>query len=255
MEAGKAVRYNASKVKNAAGVGPERANVGHWSPPMYEIPLFPLNTVLFPGVPIFLNIFEPRYKAMLRYCLENDKPFGVVLIKEGVDAFGPAVPHMIGCSARIAEAQSQENGNIHIVAVGVDRFRVLALQHDNPYLVGQVVGYPLQPPNDAEAGLAAKAQLLPFLERYVELLSRIGNADFDQSQLPEDTSALLYVAAYLLQVPMEEKQRLLQLDTQRSMFDELRTLYRRETAFLRLMAERKEASQDDAEPDSLFSLN
>ena len=56
---------------------------------MLELPLFPLNTVLFPGMPLNLHIFEERYKRMMQACIESSKPFGVVLIKQGLEAHGP----------------------------------------------------------------------------------------------------------------------------------------------------------------------
>jgi Lon protease-like protein len=58
---------------------------------MFELPLFPLNTVLFPGMPLTLHIFEDRYKRMIRTCLKTRQPFGVVLVRHGQEAFGPLV--------------------------------------------------------------------------------------------------------------------------------------------------------------------
>lgn len=221
---------------------------------MFELPLFPLNTVLFPGVPIFLNIFEPRYKSMLRYCVDNERPFGVVLIKQGVEAHGEAVPHEIGCTARIAQTQVQENGNIHLVAVGEQRFRILALEHDRPYLVGQVMGHPMEPPQEPQALADANRRLVPWLERYVELLGRIGNTRFDKEQLPDDALSLGYIAAYLLQIPVREKQQFLVNSNPLSLLTDLRATYRRETAFLRAMLDHadQQAASDD---DLIFSLN
>src|SRR5512147_2655499 len=99
-----------------------------WSsarPSMYELPLFPLNTVLFPGMPISLHIFEPRYKLMIEQCIQIAQPFGVVLIREGVEALGPsAEPHQIGCSAQITQVERLEDGRMNIVAVGVERFQI-----------------------------------------------------------------------------------------------------------------------------------
>ena len=66
------------------------------------LPLFPLNTVLFPNMVLPLHVFEERYKLMINTCLAQDKPFGVVLIYSGTEAGGPAVPHSVGTVARIA---------------------------------------------------------------------------------------------------------------------------------------------------------
>ncbi len=78
---------------------------------MFEIPLFPLNTVLFPGTPIHLHIFEERYKQMINLCLQEQRPFGVVLIRNGMEALGPlAEPFHIGCTAEIAHVERLEDG-------------------------------------------------------------------------------------------------------------------------------------------------
>ncbi|HQF70729.1 MAG TPA: LON peptidase substrate-binding domain-containing protein, partial [Promineifilum sp.] len=69
---------------------------------MYELPLFPLNLVLFPGMPLPLHIFEERYKEMVADCLRENRPFGVVLIAEGrAEGGAPARPHVVGCTAEI----------------------------------------------------------------------------------------------------------------------------------------------------------
>ena len=68
---------------------------------MLRLPLFPLNTVLFPKMPITLHIFEERYKQMIQHCLSEQIPFGVVLIKQGVEVNGSAEPYLVGCTARI----------------------------------------------------------------------------------------------------------------------------------------------------------
>ena len=76
----------------------------------YELPLFPLNTVLFPGMPLPLHVFEERYKEMVQVCLDEQRPFGVVLIRSGVAEGGPlADPYDVGCVAEIIEVQKLED--------------------------------------------------------------------------------------------------------------------------------------------------
>ena len=88
---------------------------------MLNLPLFPLNTVLFPEMPLPLHIFEVRYKQMIAKCLAGDRTFGVVLIKHGSEALGPlAEPYSIGCTARIIESQSLGEGRMEITTVGED---------------------------------------------------------------------------------------------------------------------------------------
>src|SRR5210317_923979 len=89
-----------------------------------EIPLFPLNTVLFPGMMLPLNIFEPRYLEMINDCIEKKSPFGIVLTRSDKEAGGAATPHMIGTAARIKKVQHKEDGRMTIVVVGTRRFQV-----------------------------------------------------------------------------------------------------------------------------------
>ena len=78
----------------------------HGMESMTELPLFPLNVVLFPGMVLPLHIFEPRYREMVNYCLDEKKPFGVVLLREGEERGGPAIPYQVGTAARIMRVVS-----------------------------------------------------------------------------------------------------------------------------------------------------
>ncbi len=105
-----------------------------------EIPLFPLHTVLCPGVALPLHIFEPRYRLMVGRCLAEDRPFGVVWIRDGreVGSTDLAVA-AVGTLAEIREADRYSDGRYDIVTVGVERFRVLAVDTvSEPYLTATV---------------------------------------------------------------------------------------------------------------------
>lgn len=103
-----------------------------------EIPLFPLNTVLFPGGMLPLHIFEERYKLMVQRCQEREQPFGVVLIRAGQEVGGAAEPFEIGTTARITRVQPLANGRLNMLTIGGNRFRVRGLMHHEPYLVGEI---------------------------------------------------------------------------------------------------------------------
>ena len=90
-----------------------------------EIALFPLHTVLFPGGLLPLRVFEPRYMKMVSACLRASEPFGVCLIREGREVGAPAVPHPLGCLARIMQWDMQQLGVLNIVARGEARFRIV----------------------------------------------------------------------------------------------------------------------------------
>lgn len=89
-----------------------------------SIALFPLNTVLFPGGPLPLRIFEPRYLEMVSDCMKNDRPFGVCLIAEGEEAGEASVPHEHGTLAWIEDWNQLPDGHLGIVARGAERFVV-----------------------------------------------------------------------------------------------------------------------------------
>lgn len=103
-----------------------------------EIPIFPLSTVLAPGGPLLLRIFEPRYLEMVAGCLKNDSGFGVSLIQEGVET-GPASVHRMGTFAKIADWYQYDDGLLGITAVGLQRYRLHETRKkENGLLVGQV---------------------------------------------------------------------------------------------------------------------
>jgi len=218
---------------------------------MQEVPLFPLNAVLFPGMPISLHIFEPRYKLMINQCIENEQPFGIVLIEEGEEVLGPlATPHAVGCMARITQVERLEDGRMNILAVGQERFQVQTLNHDRPYLIGEVEPLPL---NEQDTPLAQNAarQLRPLVERYLSVLSSVSQPfDFTPGSLPDDPLALAYLAATIVQIPVEQKQPLLGVDDAVELLADMRTIYLREVALLRAMIER-----DPRENAAAFSRN
>jgi len=88
------------------------------------IPLFPLHTVLFPGGPLPLRIFETRYTDMVRRCMREQRPFGVLMIEEGEEAGDVATTAAVGCSARIADFGTLPDGLLGISCIGERRFRV-----------------------------------------------------------------------------------------------------------------------------------
>ena len=117
-----------------------------------QIPLFPLHTVLAPGIALPLHVFEERYRAMVRHCLDSSVPFGVVLIREGSEVAprdgGTQELSIagVGTFAEIREASRYADGRWDLLAVGTSRFVVREVQTDmEPYLVAEVDPYPDQP--------------------------------------------------------------------------------------------------------------
>lgn len=210
---------------------------------MVELPLFPLNSVLFPGLPIRLHIFEPRYKKMINECIESKNPFGVVLIKSGMEAMGPlAEPHLVGCAAEIVQVERLNQGRMNITAVGRNRFRIAELDTSQSYLVGNVEFLPLE--GEDNPSLQVEAQRLrPWVVNYLKLLAQAGGIQLDTKHVPKSPSSLAYLAAYLLQIPASGKQEVLEVNVAVELLDTVERLYRREIALLRTMIMEKDESQ------------
>ncbi len=136
-----------------------------------EIPLFPLHSVLCPGVALPLHIFEERYRLMIARCIERGEPFGVVLIREGREAGAPPERLAeIGTTAVIRRAGRYPDGRLDIVTIGPRRFRVTSVSADRePYLVGDVTLITEESGGDAEAKGLADQVGRRFI-RYLELL-------------------------------------------------------------------------------------
>jgi Lon protease-like protein len=105
-------------------------------------PMFPLGSVLFPGMPLPLHVFEPRYRALVQHCLDGEPEFGVVLIERGSEVGGGDVRTEVGTVARIVEATRFDDGRWAIGAVGVRRVRVLQWLTDDPFPQAELEEWP-----------------------------------------------------------------------------------------------------------------
>ena len=195
----------------------------------WTLPLFPLNTVLFPGMTLPLRIFEPRYLRMVQDCLEGDyaagEPvFGIALIKEGEEVGEAAVPYEIGTTAHIIAVEHQTQDMLHVITVGEERFIVHDVSHDKPYLVGDVEPFPMEPGDEAQVAPLFGIQSM-LLTAYLGLLSEAHSVEIQLQQAPENAETMAYLVAALLQVPLPVKQELLSIA-------DLPTLLRRETTLL-----------------------
>lgn len=202
--------------------------------PERDLPLFPLNVVLFPRMPLPLHIFEPRYREMISFCLREEVGFGVVLIKEGEEVGGPAEPCAVGTVARILDVKKLPDGRMNLVAMGVVRFRILQTSKEHEYLSGEVERW-----EDDMGDLKALPRVNHvahqlFIE-YMADLMELTKADSGSKQLvaPLDPQVLSYTIATNLQIPNEEKQSLLEMDTVESRLRQEVTILEREREFLR----------------------
>jgi hypothetical protein len=202
------------------------------------LPLFPLGTVLFPGALMPLHIFEPRYRLLIRRCIERQRPFGIVLIRSGTEVGAGAEPHDVGTEAKIVAESPLPDGRSYIVTRGERRFAVEAVIADaEPYLIGQV-RYLDEPDGDRAADHARVA--LDALGSYLLAVVAVTDdargeralADELRSSPPSD---LAYRIAGSLAVNAPQQQALLELETASARLAEETRILNRETEILRDM--------------------
>ncbi|HEX5478572.1 MAG TPA: LON peptidase substrate-binding domain-containing protein [Dehalococcoidia bacterium] len=174
-----------------------------------DLRLFPLNSVLFPGMRMPLHIFEERYKLMVRECIEEDAPFGVVLIRAGDEVGGSAIPHAVGTTARIVQVEYLDEGKMNLFAIGDQRFRIIAVTTTAPYLRAEVEL--LEPRRDAEpVPRALIAQAHEIFDEYLRMYMALGGQWMRGVQLPEDIAEAADYIAARMDIPAPSKQELLE---------------------------------------------
>lgn len=171
-----------------------------------EIPLFPLRTVLYPGGPLPLRIFEQRYLDMISRCLKADQPFGVLLIRQGSET-GAAITHDVGTLARIIDWYQGSDGLLGVTATGTRRFRKLSERRQPDGLMLGEVELLADPP---DCPLPAGYQpLATILQGVLEDLGRL----YDNLEMRyDDAGWVSYRFAEILPIPAEEKQACLETD-------------------------------------------
>ncbi len=180
-----------------------------------ELPLFPLNAVLFPGAAMPLHIFEERYKQMIGLCLEERRPFGVLLIRKGNEVGEPAEPFDIGTTAHIVRVQHLPDGRLNLVCIGGQRFRVLRLVQADPYLAGEVELLPAPAAESAETEQMAGSARALYAE-YVRLQLALTNQWSRRLEMPDDPATLADFIGAHAAVSLLIKQRILEETSARS---------------------------------------
>ncbi len=186
------------------------------------LPIFPLNTVLFPGGVLPLRVFEPRYMDMVRDCLKHDRPFGVCLIQQGVEvARQPgetAVPEPVGCTAYITDWDMKDLGVLNLRTLGGERFRITQRHVQSNGLI------------EAEVDMMAPDPIVPIEGDRINCVRLLANiiAELEQQFSEADSTHKVFpihspyemgdagwVANRLcevLQIPLRAKQRLMELE-------------------------------------------
>ena len=200
------------------------------------LPLFPLGTVLYPGLLLPLNIFEERYRELVRDLLDGPEPrrFGVIAIRKGRETGvdGISALYQIGCVATVREVAEQDDGRYHLVTVGTQRFRLASLDRSRPYLQGEVDLLEEEVGDEAAAGLAVQAVQRGFYG-YVEALASRESVEVTVPELPDEPLLLSYLVAASMILDLSVRQDLLaEPDAERRLGAE-RALLARETTMLR----------------------
>jgi Lon protease-like protein len=234
-----------------------------------EIPLFPLHTVLCPGIVLPLHIFEERYRAMTRHCLDTGEPFGVVLIRDGreVGTEGVSTLAGVGAFAEIREAGRYPDGRYDLLAAATGRFVIESVDTQRePYLVAEVT------PLDDEVGDEPRAERLAAtaIRRFVRYLDLMRARDGESAEalddvprssgragriepemamatdpvtddatssrsdlvIPDDPTVLSYLLSGIIQAELPRRQELLEAETTVERLEGLVALLDREVTLL-----------------------
>ena len=177
----------------------------------FEMPIFPLGVVLFPGMPLPLHILEPRYRLMIRRCLENDRIFGVAQIIGGEEAQTKARPAAIGTAAEILEVAPLADGRMNLQTLGTRRFRILSVYEFDEYLIGHCEWLEDEAPTDGLVRLAFETRRV--LSRYFDALALNTELPVELGELdiPHDPFALSMFIGAILTLPNAQKQDLLEM--------------------------------------------
>jgi Lon protease-like protein len=198
------------------------------------LPLFPLGTVLFPGIPLPLHVFEPRYRELVSDLMAGPEPraFGVVAIREGHEVGVDAVRALydVGCVATVRDVQASPDGRFALMTTGGRRFRIVELDQSRPYLQAHVdfLEEPPGTPDDVDdvAGTVRQA--------FVDYRATLGGAD-PGVELPEDPAMLSFFVAATTVIALPERQELLEIPDTRARLARERDLLHRELGLMRTL--------------------
>ena len=157
---------------------------------MFDVPIFPLNTVLFPQMVLPLHIFEQRYRLMISECLKNNTPFGVVLLQDGdevqeMEESNQARPSAVGTLARITEVAKLDDGRMLLTTVGTERFRLMEYRSDKPYMTGDIEIWSDEPvdQNQVQTELA---EIRDLFQSYLKILMELAGKQIQGLEIPDE---------------------------------------------------------------------
>lgn len=199
-----------------------------------DFPIMPLNMVLFPGAPSTIYVHEQRYRDMLEECLNDDRFFGVALLKAGREVGGPAIPYEIGTVAYIAEVTQLPDGSSVVLVRGGPRFRIDAILSVTPVLRADVeilADSSHVDPEDEPVIVRAREQLQKLMRL---VMSMMGGKDLEPD-VPSDPVQLSYAIAANLQTNFSVLQRMLETNSPAGRLKMALPLLEREVAHYRVL--------------------
>ncbi len=196
-----------------------------------RIPLFPLNTVLFPGMPLPLHVFEPRYRQLMADHGDDVLPFGVSLIRGTRDPARDWEAHAVGTAASILQRRQRPDGRWDLIVEGQRRYRILGVDHARAYDVATVEWLDDAVGDPAEAAALLRTVTAQF-QRYVTGITRLTRREFTGLDLVEEPIRASYDLASRLPLHTWERQRLLEAETAVDRLSELSLIVERELALL-----------------------
>jgi Lon protease-like protein len=205
------------------------------------LPLFPLSTVLFPGMRLPLHIFEPRYRQLVADLLERPEPrqFGVIAIRKGQETGtgGAAALYEVGCVATVRQIEPREDGRYDLLTVGAQRFRLLGMDRSLPYLRGEI-----EPLPDAAGEPAASARAAGRVQQafrgYLNALADRGGGVISVAELPDEPVLLSYIVGAAMIIDLPDRQSLLAAPDALTRLRAERSLLVREIGMLRATTSR-----------------
>jgi Lon protease-like protein len=211
------------------------------------LPLFPLSTVLFPGMRLPLHVFEERYRQLVGDLLARPEPrqFGVVAIRKGRETGADGVEslHEVGCVAVVRGVESRKDGGYDLQTVGTDRFRLLSLDQSLPYFQATIERLPDthgDMPGDVPAERVALAvrRVQAGFRAYLNALADRGGGVISVADLPDEPVLLSYVVGAAMIIDLPDQQGLLAAPDALTRLKAERALLTRETAMLKATTSR-----------------
>jgi hypothetical protein len=173
----------------------------------FTLPLFPLNTVVFPGGRLPLRVFEQRYLDMVKQAIADDTPFGICAIREGTETGTPAVPHAVGTWVRVTDWDMPQTGILHIDTLAQERFVIRDI-HTEPsgLLVGTVEAVSSEVPTGVPADLELAVEILR------HIVDEYGDAHFPAPHEFDNAVWVGYRLSEVLPLKLSTRQNLLEMN-------------------------------------------